>query len=80
MGNFITDKLLIRPLIASMAPIALYSSGYGIAALAGKATIPFFSAIPWMCIASISLIYPINKIGLAMLFAPVESILYRLLK
>ena len=78
--NFIKDKLILRPLLASVAPITLYSAGYGIAKLAGLSTINYLSALPWMCIAGISLVYPINKIGLSMLFEPTEYMLYRKLK
>jgi len=80
MGNFIRDKLIIRPLLASVAPVALYSAGYGVARIAGLASIPYFSATPWMCLAGISLVYPVNHIGLAMLFAPIEYMLWRKLK
>ena len=80
MGNFIRDKLIIRPLLAAIAPVALYSAGYGIAAAAGLASIEYFNAIPWMCLAGISLLYPLNRVGLAMLFGPIEYMLYRKLK
>jgi hypothetical protein len=57
--------------------VTLYSVGYGIAAACGTVTIPYFSAIPWICIAGISVVYPLNKIGLSMVFAPTEWIIKR---
>ena len=60
--------------------VAGYSVGYGIAALAGGATFSYFSAIPWLCIAGVSVVYPINKLGLTLLFAPIEAHLNRKLK
>ena len=80
MLSTIKNKILIRSAVASVVPITAYSVGYGVAAVAGVATIPYFSAIPWLCIAGVSVIYPLNKIGLTLLFAPIESRLNSKLK
>jgi hypothetical protein len=80
MANFVKDKIVLRTIVASVAPVSLYSAGYGIAALCGAATIPYFSAIPWLCIAGVSVVYPLNRIGLGLLFEPTEWVLHRSLK
>ena len=80
MAKFVKDKIVLRTLVASIAPVSLYSAGYGIAALCGAATIPYFSAIPWLCLAGVSAVYPLNRIGLALLFEPTEWMLRRSLK
>lgn len=67
-------------MVASVAPITLYSAGYGIAAACGAATTSYFSALPWLCIAGVSVIYPLNKIGLSLLFEPTEWLVRQTLK
>jgi hypothetical protein len=54
--------------------------GYGVAALAGADRVPYFNVISWLCIAGISAIYPINKIGCALLLGPIDYMLWRNLK
>jgi len=66
--------------VASIAPVSIYSAGYGLAAACGAATIPYFSTVPWLCIAGVSAIYPLNRIGLGLLFEPTEWALRRSLK
>ena len=78
--NFVKNKLVLRPLLASVAPVTLYSVGYGIAKVAGLVTFEYFAAIPWMCLAGVSLLYPVNHIGLSMLFGPADYILHKKLK
>jgi hypothetical protein len=80
MSEFVRNKILLRALVASIAPVTLYSVGYGFAALAGVATVPYFNMISWLAIASISAIYPINKIGCTMLIAPIDYIIWRKLR
>ena len=80
MSKFIKDKIILRSLVASVAPIILYSVGYGIASIFVDIPFTFFSAIPWLCIAGVSVIYPINRIGLGLLFEPTAWMLKRSLK
>ena len=77
MTEFVKNKIVIRTAVAAVAPISLYSAGYGVAAACGAASIPYFSAIPWLCIAGVSALYPLNKIGLSLFFEPTEWILRR---
>ena len=67
--------VFLRSILASIGPIVFYSIGYGLACLFISVTMPYFSAIPWLIIAGLSIVYPVNRIGLTMLFAPLE---YRL--
>ena len=79
-SKFIKNKIILRSLIASIAPVILYSIGYGITALFVDVSFPFFSLIPWLIIAGVSAIYPINRIGLVLLFEPASWMLRRSLK
>jgi hypothetical protein len=75
MTSFVKNKIIIRTCVASIAPVTLYSIGYGIAALSGAASMSYFSLIPWLCIAGLSAVYPINKVGLSLFFEPAEWII-----
>ena len=68
--SFIVDKIILRSILASIFPILLYSIGYGIAKLACTPTFAYGDMIPWLCILGISVVYPLNSIGLAMFFEP----------
>ena len=75
--GFIKDKLILRPILACIVPILLYSIGFGILSLSNVIQTSYFNYIPWICIGVISLIYPINHIGLFMLFEPFQWMLRR---
>ena len=70
----------MRSAIASIAPISVYSVGFGAAKLAGVSTGLYFAATPWIAIGALSVIYPINTLSLAALFKPIEWMLISKLK
>ena len=63
--------------MAAIVPVTLYSVGYAVAKMLGANDFAYYDIVPWVIIGAISLIYPVNKIGLGMLFAPMEWMLRR---
>lgn len=79
--SLILDKILLRSLVAAIAPVTLYTLGFLIASQfywGGEAE--YFNQSAWMVIAEMPCIYPVNLIGLAMLFKPVDYVIYLILK
>ena len=76
--DFIKKKILLRTIFASIAPVTLYSIGFGLYKLFSftgyNATMKYFNMIPWIVIGIISALYPVNYIGLWLLFAPIEGL------
>lgn len=78
--QFVKDKIILRSAVASIVPIAGYSIGFGAAQLAGIKTGLFFAANPWIAIGVVSVVYPINRVPLWILFESVDAILTRKLR
>ena len=76
MLDFIYYRLLIRPLVALIGPLIVYSIGFAIAKLFPTAeSIKFFNNYAMVVMLFISIIYPINKIGLMITLKPIEKII-----
>ena len=81
MLGFIYYRLLIRPLVALIGPLILYSIGFAIAKLFPHTeSIKFFNNYAMVVMLFISIIYPINKIGLMITLKPIEKIIDKVLK
>ena len=84
--DFIKNKIIIRSIIASIMPICLYSAAFGLYKIflsfvafglykifdeTGAWT--YNNLYCWIGIGLISVIYPLNFIGLYLLFKPLEA-------
>ena len=69
--SLIRDKFFLRSIIAGIPTILLYTLGYFGAKLAEvEAPFEYFDQQAWAVIAAISVIWPINRIPLMILFEP----------
>ena len=72
--DFIVSKLVVRPIVASLVPLSLYSTIYSLDMLQGfKYDLPhqqIFCLIIMLCC-----LYPLNYIGLYILFKPISIML-----
>ena len=76
MLDFIYYRLLIRPLVALVGPLIFYSIGFAIAKLFPHTeSIKYFNNYAIIVMLFISIIYPINKIGLIITLKPIEMII-----
>ena len=80
--DFIKKKILLRTIVASIVPVTLYSLGFAVLKLANLVNqfdfqMKYFSLVPWSVIGIISALYPVNYVGLWLLFAPVEAWIHK---
>ena len=79
--DFIKYKVFLRSLVASIAPIASYSLGYLCYWLSRGATrevqFKFADLRVWLGILGLSVLYPLNKVNLWVLFRTIQSVLNR---
>ena len=79
--EFIKYKMIARSVCASIMPILIYSSAFGIYKITGDLDMwQYNNLYCWMAIMVSSLVYPINQVGLFLLFKPLDVYLKSKLK
>ena len=73
--DFIKNKLIIRPLVASIVPITIYTTVFGLLKITGGSDLEYTNKYAWAFLIFISVLYPLNFIGLWLLFKPISIIL-----
>jgi hypothetical protein len=59
--SFIRNKIVLRSIVALIAPLILYSIGYGIyKAIDPTSIFEFSNVYAWIVLACLAVIYPIN--------------------
>ena len=72
--DFILNKIIKRSITALIGPTFLYSVGYGVCkALDLLKGTPFLNQHAALVLLGVSLIYPLNKIGLMITLKPIEA-------
>lgn len=81
MLKFIINKILIRSIVAIIGPAALYSLGFALTRPFLKSqSFTFFDPRAMIALLSVSIIYPLNKIGLMITLTPLEMMFDKALK
>ena len=70
--DFIAKKIVARSIVASIVPMSIYGAAYGISKFAGLADFEFLNVYALVVLSLTSFIYPLNAIGLAMFFTPLD--------
>ena len=75
MIKFILNKLLLRSLVALVGPTLIYSMGFAFAKFIDpSSSVKYLNAYSITALVCISLIYPVNKIGLMITLKPIEKV------
>lgn len=77
--DFVAKKIVARSIVASIVPGSIYAAVYGISKVAGIADFDFLNVYALVILTITSFVYPINAIGLAMFFTPLDIIWERLI-
>lgn len=75
--DFIKNKIIIRSILSSIVPIALYTIGYAFyrATNIYEEFVPYGNKNSWLAILAVSALYPLNWVWLKCLFAPMEALI-----
>jgi hypothetical protein len=70
--DFIAKKIIGRSIVASIVPMSIYGSVFALSKLTGVADFDFINVYSIAILAITSFVYPLNAIGLAMFFTPLD--------
>jgi hypothetical protein len=71
--DFIKNKIFLRGILASLAPITIYAFGYAAASIFTKVPGGFFNPTAWCAILACAFVYPLSQASLWLLFKPIET-------
>jgi hypothetical protein len=77
--DFILKKVVARSIVASIVPVSVYSVSYALLNFTGKADFDYLNMYALAVLAVTSFLYPLNAIGLFMLFTPLDILWERLI-
>jgi hypothetical protein len=75
--DFIKNKILVRSVVSSIAPIFIYSFGFIVAKLFSEPSFLYWNSTAWLGILFTSILYPLNQLALKLFFGPIEFMLNR---
>lgn len=79
--DFIKNKVIVRSILSSLAPMMIYSVGFIAYKILKSAptgddqALTYGNAYAWYTILAFSIIYPLNQISLWLFFKPIETLI-----
>jgi hypothetical protein len=72
--DFIKEKIVARSLVASIVPGSIYTSVWVLSKIVGSSSFDFLNIYALLVLSATSFIYPVNHIGLFLLFQPLDML------